>query len=341
MTDAGAPRLSVAAVDLSMLAECLEQDDWDAGYLDPATGEIHPPADGGAPLGPDGEPADPDELGWLSVGGEHDPRAAYADMVDFTRTVTDPALRQKLETGLEGKGAFRRFRDTIYREADAGTGRAWSAYRESRAQVRAIEWLVEQDLVDEADARQAIVAATAVPDRSNPPRLILLNGMPGVGKSTLAERYAADHPDTLLVDADVLAMSLGHDERGPAEAARSLSIELALEHLGTGHDVVVPQLVVRSDQLVRFSNVARAAHADLVHVLVVGDVPQHRVPVAARRHLKKYRAGIDELQRTDDTAPITPLTPLTSLTSRTDDVDGTYRDLLALLSHDEEQVSSR
>lgn len=324
MTDAAAPRLKVAAIDLSMLAECLEQDDWDAGYLDPATGEIHPPYDGGAPLGPDGEQVDdPGELGWLSVGGEHDPRAAYQDMVDFTRTVADASLRQKLEAGLEGKGAFRRFRDTMYREADAGTGRAWSAHRETRAQVRAIEWLVEQELVDEDDARQAIAAATAVPDRSSAPRLILLNGMPGVGKSTLAERYAADHPDTLLIDADVLAVSLGDDRRGPAEAARDLSLGMAFKHLGTGHDVVVPQLIARPDQLVRFINVARRAQADFVQVIVLGDVPQHRVPVAARRHLKKYRTGIDHLQSTEDPS---------LLTSRTDDLDGTYADLLALLA---------
>lgn len=326
MTEPGAPQLSIAAIDLSALAECLEQDDWSAGYLDPVTGEIWPPVDGGAPLGPDGKQADPEARGWITVGGEHDPRAAYADMVDFTRTVSDAGVRGRLEADLEGKGAFKRFRDTMYREVDATTGRAWSAYREIRAQVRAIDWLVEQDVVDEDDARQATATLTAtlgqVRAKARAPRLIVLNGMPGVGKSTLAARYAAERPDVLLVDADVLAQSLADDPRGPAEASRSLSLSMAKDHLDAGHDVVVPQLIARPDQLVRFVNVARAARANFVHVFVVGEVAPHRVPVAAQRHLKKYRSGIAALRRTDDGA---------TLTSMPDDVEGTYRHLVGLL----------
>ena len=50
-------------------------------------------------------------------------------------------------------------------------------------------------------------------------RLILLNGPPGVGKSTLASRYAAQHPGALRCDIDVLRTMIGgweDDYQAPA-----------------------------------------------------------------------------------------------------------------------------
>jgi adenylate kinase family enzyme len=52
-------------------------------------------------------------------------------------------------------------------------------------------------------------------------RLIHLNGPPGIGKSTLARRYVADHPGVLNCDIDVLRSLIGGWESGFAEAGRS------------------------------------------------------------------------------------------------------------------------
>jgi predicted kinase len=78
------------------------------------------------------------------------------------------------------------------------------------------------------------------------PNLILVNGPPAAGKSTLAARYADDHPMALNLDIDVLRGLLGRwsDDRGAAGLrARSLALAAARDHLAAGYDVIVPQLL--------------------------------------------------------------------------------------------------
>lgn len=75
-------------------------------------------------------------------------------------------------------------------------------------------------------------------------RLILLNGLPGVGKSTLARRWAADHPGTLVCDVDVLRTWIGgwrDDFVGAGALVRPGALGLIRGYL-EGGDVVLPQL---------------------------------------------------------------------------------------------------
>lgn len=119
-----------------------------------------------------------------------------------------------------------------------------------------------------ASANPTIAAGTS------PPRLIHLNGPSGVGKSTIAQQYADRNPGVLNLDLDLLRPLVGgwrHDFESTGSLTRILGLDMATTHLRTGRDVVVPQLVARLDELVRFEEAARTAGAAFVEVMVTAD----------------------------------------------------------------------
>jgi predicted kinase len=114
-------------------------------------------------------------------------------------------------------------------------------------------------------------------------RLIHLNGPPGIGKSTIARRYVAEHPGVLDCDIDVLRNLVGgwRDDVGEASRLiRSAALALITAYLEGGHDVVLPQLVARPDELARFEAAAHAADAEFVEVMLMDD----REAAVARFH---------------------------------------------------------
>lgn len=108
------------------------------------------------------------------------------------------------------------------------------------------------------------------------PRLILLNGPSACGKSTLARRYAEDHPLALNLDIDELRAMLGgwrDDPRSSGLLARAIALAAARTHLASGHDVVVPQLLARPDFIEQLEDRAREAGATFDEIVLVDSKP--------------------------------------------------------------------
>jgi predicted kinase len=102
-------------------------------------------------------------------------------------------------------------------------------------------------------------------------RLILLNGAPGVGKSTVARRFVAQHPLTLLVEVDALRVAMGgwREHPGTRVLARRLALALVATHLEAGHDVVMAQYLGRPDFVGDLAAAAEQCGAGFVEVVLV------------------------------------------------------------------------
>ncbi len=104
--------------------------------------------------------------------------------------------------------------------------------------------------------------------------LILLNGPPASGKSTLAAAFVARRPLALNLDIDVIRAMLGASLDQPHEsgiAARRLALAMAGEHLAQGFDVIVPQFLVREALILDLARVAVERAARFIELTLIVD----------------------------------------------------------------------
>ncbi|MFC0434276.1 AAA family ATPase [Kutzneria buriramensis] len=108
-------------------------------------------------------------------------------------------------------------------------------------------------------------------------QLIHLNGPSGVGKSTVARMYADRHPGVLNLDTDVVVGLIGgwRDNFWEAlKAGRLLAIGMAETHLSAGHDVVMPQLATKWEEVEGFQAAAERAGAEYREIVLMADKQQ-------------------------------------------------------------------
>ena len=133
-------------IDLDELYDAMENSSYEVEYyLDLETGEILFVSEG----------MDDEETGKLKIqiGEELDryepiPKAesyeGYRDMQAFITTVEDDHLSELLEVAINGKGAFRRFKDVLLNYPEERE--RWFQFKDDRMKERALEWLDDIDV---------------------------------------------------------------------------------------------------------------------------------------------------------------------------------------------------
>lgn len=123
--------------NLEWVAESLECDPsmGPGGFLNLDDGSVLP----SEIVDDDPELAEQIESGdWLYISSEGS-RAAWLDMEMFAE-LQEPWLGRRLHAAIEGRGAFRRFRDLVYDEPELSE--AWRQFSSERSAGRAVEWLM-------------------------------------------------------------------------------------------------------------------------------------------------------------------------------------------------------
>lgn len=141
--------LDPGEVDLGQLRAAL--DDHTPGmtwWIDPATGTIANRMDG-VPV-----TDDPQAAGWLSITPT-ETHESYREMAEFVAAVQHRRAADLLDRAITGRGAFRRFKDTLFEFPELRD--QWFRFRDARGRRRALRWLAAAGVVS-GDAADAAVA---------------------------------------------------------------------------------------------------------------------------------------------------------------------------------------
>jgi MoxR-like ATPase len=169
--------------------------------------------------------------------------------------------------------------------------------------------------------------------------LILLNGPPGVGKSTIARRLRDDRPLSLLVDFDELWLLIGdwqHNDNSQ-NLAIAAGLAMARAHLQAGYDVIAPQLAVGQEFFDAIDAIVGETSA-VCHEIVLTGHPERVAAQFRRRRAERTLAGEDDVSvniaddrideviasATDELAALAAARPHTTVIATDGGVDSTY-----------------
>lgn len=124
---------------------CAALDDHTDGttwWIDPATGEVRPVLDAVAPGAPEE---------WRHIRPTESYQS-YRDMSEFVAAVHHRRAADLLDRAIAGRGAFRRFKDTLFEFPELRD--QWFRFRRARSRRRAVAWLATEGMLTPEDAQR-------------------------------------------------------------------------------------------------------------------------------------------------------------------------------------------
>jgi predicted kinase len=106
------------------------------------------------------------------------------------------------------------------------------------------------------------------------PRLVVIYGFAGLGKTTLAKRLNQDLAFSLYIEGDEILKMIGQwlsDEDKAREKVFMLTLIMAENYLRLGHDVIVPCLLLDTGAATELEKVAKRAGADFIELEIKSD----------------------------------------------------------------------
>jgi predicted nucleotidyltransferase len=135
---------------------CLALDDHSPDttwWIESGTGQIRVRGPGAVD-----DPEDLTAAGWVQIGSTES-HEGYRDMADFVANVQHPRASDLLVRAIAGRGAFRRFKDTLLEFPELRD--QWFRFRDARSRRRALRWLAGAGLITREAAE---VASARYPD---------------------------------------------------------------------------------------------------------------------------------------------------------------------------------
>lgn len=126
------------------------------------------------------------------------------------------------------------------------------------------------------------------------PKLLLLSGPPGIGKSTIAQKYVDEHPMALKLDIDLVWWMMGQWQASRPHSHKQkmkLAYALAHTHLYEGYDVIVAQDLESLDYYKEFEAIANTCKADLREVTLLAPLDEAIERCKARGRALGYKTG--------------------------------------------------
>lgn len=155
--------LDPESLDLDELRSALEDHSPDTiWWINPADGEIR------AQLA-----HQPVIDGWRQIGsvGSHE---GYRDMAEFVEGVHHRRAAELLDRAIAGRGAFRRFKDTLFEFPELRE--QWFRFRDARSRRRALRWLASAELIDSSAAARLMERyPDPVPDDEDVPAALAVD----------------------------------------------------------------------------------------------------------------------------------------------------------------------